>query len=114
MIPKMIHYIWLGNDKKPALIEKCIRSWGEKLPVPSSYNPADFFNTGTTFTNDTKYLALFQMNGNTIQCLYFSRRSKERETFILYIYQIFTHHTFPFFNSLISGQMHHEDHHRIS
>lgn len=32
MIPKMIHYIWLGNDKKPALIEKCIRSWGEKLP----------------------------------------------------------------------------------
>ena len=26
-------------------------SWGEKLPVPSSYNPADFFNTGTTFTN---------------------------------------------------------------
>lgn len=26
-------------------------SWGEKLEVPTSYDPADFFNTGTTFTN---------------------------------------------------------------
>lgn len=26
-------------------------SWGEKLAVPTSYDPADFFNTGATYTN---------------------------------------------------------------
>ena len=26
-------------------------SWGDKLAVPSTYNPSDFFNTGTMFTN---------------------------------------------------------------
>lgn len=32
MIPKIIHYVWLSNDKKPALIRKCIKSWRKKLP----------------------------------------------------------------------------------
>ena len=26
-------------------------SWGDKLTKPSSYDPADFFRTGTNFTN---------------------------------------------------------------
>lgn len=32
MIPKIIHYVWLGNDKKPALIRKCIASWRKVMP----------------------------------------------------------------------------------
>ncbi len=32
MIPKKIHYIWLGGNKKPNLANICIRSWKEKLP----------------------------------------------------------------------------------
>ncbi|WP_303920007.1 glycosyltransferase family 32 protein [Treponema berlinense] len=32
MIPKVIHYVWLGNEKKPLLIKKCIESWKKKLP----------------------------------------------------------------------------------
>lgn len=27
MIPKIIHYVWLGNKPKPKKIEKCIASW---------------------------------------------------------------------------------------
>ena len=32
MIPKIIHYCWFSDDKKPALIRKCIRSWKKHLP----------------------------------------------------------------------------------
>jgi mannosyltransferase OCH1-like enzyme len=32
LIPKIIHWCWLSNDEKPALIKKCIASWKEKLP----------------------------------------------------------------------------------
>ncbi len=31
MIPKKIHYIWLGKNKKPNLVNICINSWKEKL-----------------------------------------------------------------------------------
>lgn len=31
MIPKIIHYIWLGNNNKPDLVKKCIQSWNEHL-----------------------------------------------------------------------------------
>ncbi|MDR1005486.1 MAG: glycosyl transferase [Bacteroidales bacterium] len=32
MIPKIIHYCWLGSDSYPPKIEQCMRSWKEKLP----------------------------------------------------------------------------------
>lgn len=32
MIPKIIHYVWLGDNKKPLLIRKCLKSWKKKLP----------------------------------------------------------------------------------
>ena len=32
MIPKFIHYCWLGNNKKSELIEKCINSWKKYYP----------------------------------------------------------------------------------
>jgi mannosyltransferase OCH1-like enzyme len=32
MIPKIIHYIWLGGKPKPPLVNICILSWREKLP----------------------------------------------------------------------------------
>lgn len=32
MIPKVIHYVWLSDEKKPAIIEKCIASWKKCLP----------------------------------------------------------------------------------
>ena len=31
MIPKTIHYVWVGGKKKPKDIEKCIKSWKKKL-----------------------------------------------------------------------------------
>ncbi|HEY6143544.1 MAG TPA: glycosyltransferase [Flavobacterium sp.] len=32
MIPKIIHYCWLSNDKFPDIILKCLKTWKEKLP----------------------------------------------------------------------------------
>lgn len=32
MIPKIIHFVWVGENKKPALVEKCIASWKKYLP----------------------------------------------------------------------------------
>lgn len=32
MIPKKIHYIWLGDKPKPALVLKCLDSWRKNLP----------------------------------------------------------------------------------
>lgn len=32
MIPKIIHYCWLGDDDYPPLVKKCIKSWLDKMP----------------------------------------------------------------------------------
>lgn len=32
MIPKKIHYVWLGESEKPYNVVKCIESWKKKLP----------------------------------------------------------------------------------
>lgn len=32
MIPKIIHYCWFGNGKKPYLIRKCIETWRRVMP----------------------------------------------------------------------------------
>ncbi len=32
MIPKKIHYVWLGNQEKPDLVKNCIASWKKYLP----------------------------------------------------------------------------------
>lgn len=32
MIPKIIHYIWVGNNPKSPLIEECIATWKKNLP----------------------------------------------------------------------------------
>lgn len=32
MIPKVIHYIWIGGNRLPELALKCIKSWEEKCP----------------------------------------------------------------------------------
>lgn len=32
MIPKIIHYTWLGGNPLPELAEKCIESWKEHMP----------------------------------------------------------------------------------
>ena len=32
MIPKIIHYIWLGNNPMPQEIRKCIESWKQHMP----------------------------------------------------------------------------------
>jgi hypothetical protein len=32
MIPKKIHYIWIGGKEKPPMIKKCIASWSKVMP----------------------------------------------------------------------------------
>lgn len=32
MIPKIIHYVWLGGNKKNLLIKKCMKTWKKRCP----------------------------------------------------------------------------------
>lgn len=32
MIPKVIHYVWLGNKEKPKNIQRCMKTWKKMLP----------------------------------------------------------------------------------
>ena len=32
MIPKKIHYCWVGGNSKPPLVKKCIQSWKKYCP----------------------------------------------------------------------------------
>jgi len=32
MIPKIIHYIWLGGNKYPGVVKECLESWTQHLP----------------------------------------------------------------------------------
>ncbi|WP_318564414.1 glycosyltransferase family 32 protein [Providencia stuartii] len=32
MIPKIIHYIWVGNNPKPQFVLDCIETWKQHLP----------------------------------------------------------------------------------
>ena len=32
MIPKIIHYVWLGNDPLPEEMRKCMESWHRWMP----------------------------------------------------------------------------------
>lgn len=32
MIPKKIHYVWVGKAPKSDLVKNCITTWKEKLP----------------------------------------------------------------------------------
>lgn len=32
MIPKIIHYVWLGNNPLPAMMQQCIESWKWNMP----------------------------------------------------------------------------------
>ena len=43
-IPKIIHYIWIGNNPKPEIVQKCIASWAKYMPdyVIREWNEANY------------------------------------------------------------------------
>ena len=32
MIPKMIHYVWVGDKEKPYIVNKCLETWKKYCP----------------------------------------------------------------------------------
>ena len=40
MIPKKIHYVWLGHGKKSPKMKRCLASWQQVL-VPAGYEIID-------------------------------------------------------------------------
>lgn len=50
-IPHIIHYIWFGGAPKSELIERCIKSWREKLPdwEIKEWNESDFDMESCTY-----------------------------------------------------------------
>lgn len=51
MIPKKLHYIWLGNNSKPNLMDICINSWREKLP---DYEIVEWNETNLNFYEEVE------------------------------------------------------------
>ena len=54
MIPKIIHYVWLGKGKKNARILKCIESWKKYMP---DYEIIEWNETNLPKINDFFYHA---------------------------------------------------------
>lgn len=54
MIPKIIHYCWFGNSKKPKKVLKIIDSWKKKLPDYSfkEWNESNFDVNSNLFTKE--------------------------------------------------------------
>lgn len=52
MIPKKIHYVWVGGKEKPKDIKRCINSWKEKLKDYEiiEWNENNFDINSNTFT----------------------------------------------------------------
>lgn len=38
MIPKIIHYIWLGQGKMPELVQRCLASWRQYMPESKGWH----------------------------------------------------------------------------
>ena len=54
MIPKIIHYVWLGHKPKPKKIKKCIKSWKKFCPDFQilEWNESNFDITSNKFVKD--------------------------------------------------------------
>lgn len=78
MIPKTIHYVWVGTQPKPALLYRCLDSWRRHLPdyalvewdneacerIHTRYSREAFDNRKWAFVSDYVRLhALFQEGG---------------------------------------------------
>ena len=52
MIPKKIHYVWVGGKEKPKDIQKCINTWRKKLPDYEiiEWNESNFDINSHSFT----------------------------------------------------------------
>ncbi len=63
MIPKIIHYVWVGGKPKPAYIKTCINSWRKHL---RGYRVIEW-NETTINLKETRYLeeAYSEKNGHS-------------------------------------------------
>lgn len=62
MIPKIIHYVWLGRGEKSEKIKKCIESWRQQMPdyTIKEWNEDNFninYNDFTKQSYDAKQYA---------------------------------------------------------
>lgn len=73
MIPKIIHYVWVGDKKKPEFVQKCIESWKKFCPdyeivewnnekfeqIKNTYSQQAFENKKWAFVSD--YIRLYAL-----------------------------------------------------
>lgn len=82
-IPKVIHYIWLGGEKMPDLLKRCIDSWHKIMPdyeikkwdesnIPINDYPfmkESYMAKKYAFTSDmARYMILYQHGGLFFDC----------------------------------------------
>lgn len=77
------------------------RSWGNKLETPSSFEPKDFFNTGTTFNNSFNF-----SSGNDKNQTFFSAAAIKSEGIVpnnkYHRYNVTLRNTAKFFNDRLT------------
>ena len=75
MIPKIIHYCWLGNNPKSKLIEKCIASWREKLPDYKivEWSESNFDINNHAFMSEAYKIGKFAFSSDQLRYLVLSK-----------------------------------------
>lgn len=61
MIPKRIHYCWFGQGHQPALVQRCIKSWKEKMPDYELmlWNEENFDISSNSYTKEAYQLGKY-------------------------------------------------------
>lgn len=69
MIPKTIHYVWLGNRPKPKKIEKCIASWNKFCPDYEiiEWNELNFDINSHNFVKEAYEIGNFAFSSDVIR-----------------------------------------------
>lgn len=69
MIPKIIHYVWLGGGKKPKNIVQCINNWRNIMPdyEIKEWNESNFDCNGIFFTREALQLKKYAFAADYIR-----------------------------------------------
>lgn len=69
MIPKVIHYVWLGHGEKSEKIKKCIESWKEQMPdyEIKEWNESNFDINYNDFTRTSYEKGFYAFTSDVIR-----------------------------------------------
>ena len=69
MIPKIIHYVWLGNGEKSEKIKSCIESWKQHMPdwEIKEWNESNFDINYNDFTRESYNKGFYAFTSDVVR-----------------------------------------------